>query len=245
MLSADAATGITVSLTEPWKRYEDLDVNSSGALLNMVYEANMQYKNKHVAWSIYSHLLMQVPRMHEMLGKGEEMMSKVMKHSEPSAEWQMIAKSMQQTALEAAKDALKLVRGKLTRKTAKYVKKYPGDGTNFSDASVEQGRSELFGEFRSKIRRLTAIYRTHDKEISELELRLRTGKFTVEEEMEAKQRWASMSQTTEVPSGESQWDKVLKMVIQAILDADSSRSAAEEWDEGANATYSSRTRIRY
>src|SRR5436305_11517462 len=92
-------TNVTFELTEPWKRWESVNVNNPSEVIKMMYDVDVEHSNHATAWKIYKHLLLQVAGAQIMIAECDETMKEVKRQRSTQSNWKTLAKQTLQSKI--------------------------------------------------------------------------------------------------------------------------------------------------
>src|SRR5690242_2198035 len=115
---------VTFQLTEPWKRWEYVDVHNPSEVIKMMYDVDVEHSDHATAWKIYKHLLLQVPSAQKMIVQCDEKMKTVKKHSNSEDGWRVTAKLFLQQRIESDKADVKEMKKERAKARARYIRKF-------------------------------------------------------------------------------------------------------------------------
>ena len=118
----------------------------------------------------------------------------------------------------------------LNRRIAAYVKEYFDDPEDWSDVTIEEGRSKNFIKLRKKIWALSATVDKHEGTVGAIQLRCDTGVFTNDEIEKAKARENAAKVGMAEAGDEVQWEDIMNPLLKTVLSVDKQGPQAEWHD---------------
>jgi hypothetical protein len=224
---------ITFELTEPWKKWESIDVNNTADVIKMMYDADVEHANHATAWKIYKHLLLQIAGAQVMFAECDEKMKDVKKQRTTQSNWRSIAARTLQTNIDKETAIAKNANNELAKATVKYAAKYPTATTNFENVEEDRQSDAIpFRKLRGEIRAYMKTLSKAETAMTEMETRKTEKIFTEQEQKQAedKERQILGQNGPNDARDEEQWKKVLQTVLRTVLQAETNATAQTEWE---------------
>ena len=218
----------TFELTEPWKRWETVNISNTSEIIKMMYDVDVEHRDHATAWKVHKHLLLQVEGAQIMIAECDERMKEVTKQRTSTSSWKKIARTALQAKIEKDKALANNVRKEMSKAETKFYDQFGGEIEEMKENNPQYGK---YAALQKQIKSRRELLAKTERDITFMESRLEGNMFSdTKEEALKMERELHGDQEGKQGNDEGEWKRILKTILRTVLLVDTDGTAETEWN---------------